>query len=335
LNEIDLSWSADVPWSNQILSYRKHVIYRGLEGQPLEKIDSIDVTSIGFHYADSGQYNQTPLLESQVYCYKVETRGGYGNKDIKEPLINFSQTICAQPNDSVPPCKPLVKVTGTDCSENSAAVTCGLNAFSNTLIWFRPTDVACAADIRGYNIYVAAEKGAEFKLYATNVKDTFFIDANLPSFARCYKVSAVDRSHNESDLSDEFCFDNCPNYELPNVFTPNGDPCNEFFSAYSTRDPIDENGNDACGKADVAERQKKCARFVDHVIFTVYNRWGKAVYNYESNGEDSIYIDWDGKDNGGSEVATGVYYYIANVTFDVVDPSQQYKNIKGWVQIIR
>jgi len=42
-----------------------------------------------------------------------------------------------------------------------------------------------------------------------------------------------------------------------------------------------------------------CARFVQGVTFTVYNRWGKEVYSYQSGGENNIYIDWKGKDNAG------------------------------------
>jgi hypothetical protein len=120
------------------------------------------------------------------------------------------------------------------------------------------------------------------------------------------------------------------------VFTPNGtDKCNEKFSAFSDRDPVDEDGNGPCGKIDVLEQKRRCARFVEKVVFTVVNRWGKEVYNFESGGERSIYIDWDGRDNAGRELAAGVYYYTANVTFTVVDPSKKNQKIKGWVQIIR
>jgi hypothetical protein len=180
--------------------------------------------------------------------------------------------------------------------------------------------------------------GEEFVLYAKNVRDTFYVDSNLPSFARCYKISAVDRSGNESELSESFCFDNCPYYELPNVFTPNGDNCNEKFSAYSNRLALDQNGNDGCVQVDaneLKERARKCARFVEHVDLTVYNRWGKQVYGYSSGAERSIYIDWDGIDDNGREVVAGVYYYIAQVTFDTVDPGKGRKSIKGWVQVVR
>ena len=319
------------------------MIYRGSEKateNQLVWIDSVNVNEKMFHYIDSGQYKKTPLKETEVYCYRVKTRGVYGNPKIKEPLENFSQIICAQPNDDESPCSPVfaVELKGIDCSDYLQSKVCGQNLFSNTIFWNRPTDPVCRADIKSYNIYVARSIAAvdTFALYS-NVRDTFFIDSNLPSFARCYKISAVDRSGNESDLSEMFCFDNCPYYELPNVFTPNGDEknCNELFSAFSSRMTIDESGNTPCGSAPEEDLKKKCARFVEKVDFTVFNRWGKPVYNYESGGERNIYIDWDGRDNSGKELSTGVYYFNANVTFNVVDPAQKTKMIKGWVHLIR
>jgi hypothetical protein len=177
-------------------------------------------------------------------------------------------------------------------------------------------------------------------LYAENVRDTFFIDnnQNLKSFARCYKISAVDRSGNESEPSEQYCFDNCPNYELPNVFTPNGDPCNDTFSAYSDRVQVDEQGQGPCGPVDLRELSAKCARFVERVEFRVYNRWGKEVFTHvgiKGDESRSIYIDWDGRDSSGQALSAGVYFYIAEVTFDVVDPAQQNRTIKGWVHLIR
>jgi hypothetical protein len=229
---------------------------------------------------------------------------------------------------------------GIDCEDIIQNTACGINVFSNTLTWNRPTDEACRADIRSYNIYVASKLGDEFTLYAENVRDTFFIDSNenLKSYARCYKISAVDRSGNESELSEQYCFDNCPYYELPNVFTPNGDDCNDKFSAYSDRASVDETGEGPCGPIDVSEIRRICARFVDRVDFRVYNRWGKEVYSYVGiKGDDvqTIYIDWDGHDHEGNTLAAGVYYYLAEVTFDVVDPTKRNRTIKGWVHLMR
>ncbi len=335
---IELNWAANVPWSNQSVSYPRHLIYRGPEGATEAQmilIDSIDVTSGRFVYVDSGQYNGVPLSDELVYCYRVKTKGTYSNPRIKAPLLNFSQINCAQPNDSIPPCKPSLSITATPCSQLAATQTCEQNVFTNIITWRKPEDEACRLDIQGYKIYAAPYVGSEFTLYVENVKDTFFIDSNLPSYARCYKISAVDRAGNESKLSEQYCFDNCPHYELPNVFTPNGDNCNELFSAYSTRGVVDENGQGPCGPVDVLQQRLRCARFAEKVEFVVTNRWGKQVYSYDSGGERSIYIDWDGRDNNGNELAAGVYYYSAKVTFIVVDPAQKVQNIRGWVQLVR
>ena len=336
--EIELLWNADVPWSNQTQDYPRHLIYRGSANaseDQLTLIDSVNVNEQKFKYTDSGQYQNTPLNDTEVYCYRIMTRGAYGNPKIKEPLVNFSQIICAQPNDKDAPCKPELTLIGINCDEYVQTSSCSPKTFSNLLTWPKPADLVCRADIRSYNIYTASKVGEEFELYVKNVRDTFFLDANLPSFARCYKIAAVDRAGNVSELSNSICFDNCPYYELPNVFTPNGDKCNDLFSAFNDRGQIDENGNGACGPVDLLELRKKCARFVEKVDFTVTNRWGKEVYSYESGGERPIYIDWDGRDNNGKELSTGVYYYSAEVIFDVVDPSKETRKYKGWVHLIR
>ncbi len=350
---IELNWAANTPWSNQSVNYPRHLIYRGPEGaneSQMVLIDSVDVTSGRFVYVDSGQYNGVPLSDEVVYCYRVMTRGTYGNPRVKAPLLNFSQINCAQPNDNVPPCQPTIEVKGDKCWEMDAehlaayfaSIPCPVpnqdkTPYVNVLTWQKPLDEACRQDIRSYNVYVASTTASTYELWAQDVKDTFFIDSNLPSYARCYKIAAVDRAGNESVLSEPFCFDNCVNYELPNVFTPNGDNCNDLFSAFSGRQTANEDGNGPCGPLDILRQRQKCARFVEKVNFVVTNRWGKHVYDYESSSGDekTIYIDWDGRDNNGVELAAGVYYYSATVTFTVVNPSQRVRTIRGWVQIVR
>ncbi|NOT76914.1 MAG: gliding motility-associated C-terminal domain-containing protein [Cyclobacteriaceae bacterium] len=330
--EIRLTWNAVVPWSNKTDKFPYHYIYRGPEGATeaqLVKIDSIRSITGRFTYSDIG------LDNNKRYCYRVMTQGVYGNPLIKEPFKNFSQIICAQPNDLEPPCKQELSIVATTCDQYYTSQPCSVQSFSNTVSWKKPLDPDCLLDIKTYNLYFAKQVGDEFTLLASGITDTVYVDSSLPSFARCYKVAAVDRAGQESELSESFCFDNCPHYELPNVFTPNGDNCNEKFSAFSDRAIIDEEGNGPCGVIDPVETRRRCARFVESVTFTVSNRWGKEVYTYQSGGEKNIYIDWDGKDNDGKDLSSGVYYYNAQVTFTVVDPNQKKKDIRGWVQIIR
>ncbi|HEX6890202.1 MAG TPA: gliding motility-associated C-terminal domain-containing protein, partial [Chryseolinea sp.] len=342
VKSIELTWSAFTPWSNFIQTVpNKHLIYRGPEGATeadLQLIAEVDVSSTGFIYLDEGQHNGVPLVDNEVYCYRVMTRGGYGNPQIPQPLENFSQIICAQPGDTIPPCQLQPPLRSTldyvDCNDYYQKF-CQKDSYSNIIYWNRSEDAECRTDVRGYNVYAASRVGEEFSLIAENVRDTFYIDNDLLSFARCYKVAAVDRSGNIGELSEELCIDNCPYYELPNVFTPNSDLKNDFFSAYSIRGY--ECGEDGC--PDVPPQLTlKCARFVQSVTFTVYNRWGQEVYDYDGrvgDGENNIYIDWDGRDDKGSELASGVYYYVAEVTFDSVNPANQTKKIKGWVHLVR
>jgi len=335
---IVLQWRADVPWSNQRSQEPKqHLIYRGTDGADTDDmvlIASVDATN-GFTYTDSGQNGE--LTDGQTYCYRVLTRGGYGNPRIQEPLENFSQTICAQPGDTIPPCKPgPPRRSSLDYANCDAYYEkfCEQTSFRNVIYWGRANNGSCGTDIVGYNVYSAAHTGDKLTLLAPVVRDTFYVDSDLPSYARCYAIAAVDRSGNIGELSDPLCVDNCPYYELPNVFTPNNDDYNNTFSAFSTRGfNCGEEGD--CIPANLKLR---CARFVDEVKFRVYNRWGQEVYAYTGRKQSEthpIYIDWNGKDSQGSDLSSAIYYYIADVTFDVVDPAKEHRVFKGWVHLVR
>lgn len=339
VGQIQLNWTAVVPWSNQIQSHPRHLIYRGPEGSTEDQlvlIDSVDATVDGLIYVDKGQYNNTPLDEGTTYCYRVLTRGGYGNPaKIPEPLENFSQIICVQPGDSIPPCKPILTVDLLDCDQFKLQQnSCDNSTYTNVLNWTNDASAECQADIASYRIYRSATPGGESVFLAqVPAVQTTYSDVGLPTFARCYTIVAVDRSGNESEPSEPVCNDNCPYYELPNVFTPNGDGKNDEFSAFNIRDYLKNcpNPEDCTIPQHLIE---KCARFVDKVKFKVFNRWGQEVYSYESGSENSIYIDWDGKDEGGVELAPAVYYYVAEVTFFTLDPSNSVKTYKGWVHLV-
>lgn len=341
-SQITLSWDAVVPWSNRISSVpNEHLIYRGPMGATdadLVLIASVDVSTSGFIYLDDGRWNGQPLADNEVYCYRVMTRGSYGNPKIIQPLNNFSQMVCLQLGDTIPPCKIPPPVRSTvdfvDCNDYYQKF-CEMESYSNLIYWNKSSNAGCSDDITSYNVYTSSTRGGEYTLLAENVRDTFFLDnKNLLSFARCYKVAAVDVSGNVGELSDEYCVDNCPYYELPNVFTPNEDDFNNVFSAYSIR------GYDCGGEEDCIPDHLKlrCARFVQSVTFTVYSRWGQEVYHYRgtlSSETNTIYIDWNGKGSNGSDLPTGVYYYVADVAFDTVEPDKNTRKLKGWVHLLR
>ena len=97
-------------------------------------------------------------------------------------------------------------------------------------------------------------------------------------------VTAVDSFGNESDSGSTLCIDNCPIYELPNVFTPGDDGKNDLFTPFPYK-------------------------FIESVDVTIFNRWGNIVF--ETKDPD---INWDGKEmKSGKQVSDGVYYYMCTV----------------------
>ena len=335
--KIELFWRAAVPWSIQLQDFPMHDVFRGPEGaieSSLVLIESVNVIQAGLTYLDQGKLAPGDSLNGSLkYCYRVLTRGGYGNPAITEPLINYSQIKCAQPKDDVPPCAPTIEPFVNSCEDFSNNYGCDATNFTNIVRW----SVPCEEDIRSYNLYVASSADGTYVLLASNIIDTVYEDKNLSSLARCYRVASVDRSNNESELSEPICNDNCPYYELPNVFSPgnaDGKNCNELFSAFGATLNLGENPD--CPEKDVD--RSRCARFVQKVDFTVYNRWGSKVYHYVGQqGDESkdIYINWNGRDEKGRELATAVYYYIAEITVDVVNPAERVKIVKGWVHLVR
>ncbi|WP_421870526.1 gliding motility-associated C-terminal domain-containing protein [Marinoscillum sp.] len=330
LESIELNWSANVPWSNQIQEYPYHYIWRDQVGSDLSEIvliDSVDVTTEGFTYWDNGRFNDTKLDDEIEYCYYVTTQGSYDNELLPEPLLNTSQIACGQPNDTIPPCTPpnLTLVDAEDCESILSNLPCGTNLFSQEINWGVDRSAQCDDDVVEYNVYLS-ETGREedYQLIATTPV-TRLVRSDLTSIKGCYRITAVDRSGNESAPTEEICRDNCPVYKLPNVFTPNNDGTNDVFA------PLNNIGLGITGF-----NNADCPRFVRSVDFKVFDRSGAEVFVYDSfENSNGIFINWDGTNKIGEDLPAGVYYYSAEVVFDVLDPDDANQVIKGWVQLLR
>jgi len=206
-----------------------------------------------------------------------------------------------------------------------ASQPCGSNNYTQSLSWTSDENPDCDDDISFYNVYFTPSGREEDYSIIATPSDTRFDHTDLTSLKGCYRISAVDRSGNESELTEEICNDNCPVYKLPNVFTPNNDGINDVFS------PLYKKGLNIASFNDA-----DCPRFVLQVDFRVFDRSGSELYVYNSfENPEGIYINWDGKNKWGQELPAGVYYYVAEVTVDVLNPKDTKWTLNGWLQILK
>lgn len=357
---IILNWEALTPWSNIVqpeagdaVDKFYHEVYRyAADGFIAEEdlthadftfLTSVDAALTGPNFEDKHDEATNPLDPNIVYYYYVETKGSYGNLLIASPILNKSQFNSAQLDDGVAPnCTPLLAFDSDfDCATYLANERCSFPNFFRDLNWTYDFD-NCDNDVKGYRIYFSqdgseegfGERGTD---YVAEVQGTSFTHTGLNSFKGCYRITAVDKAGNEGEWDEEqtVCADNCPNYVLPNAFSPDGDgqSKNETFTPYT----------DVVNNRDVPDFDLSlCPRFVRRVEFKVFDRSGGVIFDFDSDGlggegqsVNSILINWDGTTNTGRELPSGVYYYGADVTFDVLDEENSQKTIKGWVQIIK
>ncbi len=288
-NQISVDWEDHVPWINF-----QYDIYRQTDGTGAFELIST---------TDEMGYVDTALVNNRNYCYYVVSHGSYMAIEESDTLINYSQQECSQPYDRTPPCPPVLSGDG-DCK-----------TFDVNLTWTNP-NVECPAtdDALQYNVYFTPVEGGEFELLQT-ISGSELTSLDLVfdnSIAGCYAITALDSLspwpdgtivQNESEFSNIICFDNCPVYSLPNVFTPNGDGKNDYFKPFPYRS-------------------------VESLEFTVFNRWGSIVF--QSTDPDIL---WDGtnKDTG-KPVTDGTYFYTCKVfaiRLTGLDPI----NLSGYITI--
>ncbi len=279
-NQITLSWQELTPWANY-----KYYIYRKA---PLQgSFTLIDSTT-------NHTYTNTGLANNALYCYKVQSVGQYSDPSIIRPLLNFSQEACEKPKDTTPPCSPLLNIT-SNCITPSVK-----------LVWNNPNH-SCANDVVKYNIYYSETDDEDTPLQIIDsirtLSDTIIVFDNLTSIAGCYAITAVDSSGNESAITDKVCIDNCPEYELPNVITINGDGVNDFFKAIKNR-------------------------YVKDIDLKIYNRWGTLVFETT----DPAFM-WDGTSLQSKLPCTdGTYFYICEVN-EIRVMKTEPRKLKGFLQI--
>ena len=219
-------------------------------------------------------YTDMGLINGQEYCYRIESKGYRIIDGIEYKNTNWSHVACVTPFDNVPPCVPDLSAESI-CDENR-----------NLLQWSYPAllDPSCWDDVEKYRIYYSPDARPPYTLVDSVMSRDIFEYSHHGFLVGCYYITAVDAAGNQSPESNIICLDECGEYDLPNVFTPNGDNINDVFKSYNPGG-------------------------VKRVDMKIYNRHGKLVFRTENPD-----INWDGRDIDSKRfVATGVYYYLCDV----------------------
>lgn len=289
-----LSWQENVPWNNY-----EYIIYR--KNDSTGSFDSIGISGTR-EYADLG------LENGQEYCYYVRSVGTYSIDGVVDPLYNNSQEACGIPLDTVPPCVPTLTVQNI-CNGGSSVQPDP--PYENTLSWSNP-NVACPGitdDVVQYKIWFAPMEGEPLALLEQidGAENTSLVHSLPNGLAGCYAVSAVDSVGNESAQSTPECVDNCPEYNLPNAFTPNDDGRNDAFTPFPDW------------------------RFIDRIDLQIFNIWGNLVFQTTDPA-----INWAGLNLDGNPVAEGTYFYVCKVYESRVEGVVLRPDVlSGYIELVR
>lgn len=267
----------NVPWINTSYDFFR------LNETTME-YDSVGTTN-QLTFEDDG------LQNGAKYTYYVRSFGGYLADNMPKNLINLSQIASTTPVDNEAPCAPAIGVI-SKC-----------DSLYNTVSW-KIADPVCFADVAGYKIYYKMTTAEDLALIATINDKNVFSYKHYPGdiVSGCYAVSAFDAAGNESVKSAMTCVDSCNFYEIPNVFTPNGDNINDKLVA-------------------------KASGLVEKVDFRLFNRDGMLLFR---TAEPKI--DWDGTYKG-KIVSPGVYFYQCDVYERRISGLELF-HISGFVHVI-
>ncbi len=267
----------NVPWTN----YNYEVYKLDSETDTYEVIGNTTTKEFLDENVESGS----------EYCYFVKSYGRYSLTGFPEPLINNSQQTCKFSIDSIAPCVPIISVESV------------CDSAYHLIKWSVPD--SCNYDVVNFKLYYTPYLDGEYELISTfDATTTQYIHYPTIGMSGCYYVNATDKAGNVSENSSVVCVDECSYYELPNVFTPNGDGINDYFH------PIGE------------------YRFVERVDMTILNRWGQVMF--ETSDPD---IMWDGRNRmTGTIVVPGVYFYICDV-YEQRLTGLEARHLKGFIHV--
>ncbi|MBX7240848.1 MAG: gliding motility-associated C-terminal domain-containing protein [Bacteroidia bacterium] len=286
----DLTWKVNPAWVNT-----EYSIYRSGNGGAVTLIATIVATGTEeYHYQDVG------LNPDTRYCYFIRSEGSHNVAGIKPVLINDSNQDCAYPRENTPPCNPIATVSGNCYS------------YQHTIHIEKQQGSCDDLTVQLQLHYATSFSGPYVPVqtlpYNFLNDTTFTLDYgnNQSYYAGCYAISATNVYGNTSALSSPVCIDYCPEFSLPNVFSPNNDGMHDIFQPIISRAVV----------------LKKIG---------IYDRWGVLIHQSEND----IQNLWDGRmDSNGKEMSFGVYYYVIEYEEQKLAGNES-KVMKGWVLLVK
>lgn len=277
---IDLNWNYSTPWKN----YQYDVFRRDPDSSSFRLLATVKTPN----YADTRS-----VVNGSTYCYYVKAYGEYSDSTIVRPLINRSEIVCSTAIDKIIPVSPSAQISA-NCQSGFVEIQ-----------W---SDIRNESDdVLLYEVLYKPGLSADFATVATFKAEQprQFSGDNPATFAGCYAVRAIDKSGNTGNPSADLCVDICPEFELPNVFSPNGDQVNDAFKAVKVKQ-------------------------IKEIQLSVLDRWGNTVFT-----TTDPYFKWDGVSQiSRQNCSEGTFFYVCTVYEPRLRGTVK-RVLKGTVQLVR
>lgn len=197
-----------------------------------------------------------------------------------------------------------IQLTGTDANVNTSSSVTNMIAVSscNSLsssFSYEIVPVCNGIELKLQNTSVGATNynwDIGGVIMSTSVDTIVIIDYNQ-LINVSFTVSNLTSSDVVIQSIETVALNDYQNFEIPNVFTPNGDGNNDRF------------------KIPVLGKIEACASL------KIYNRWGQSMFESSANS-----FSWDGTTSVGVEVPNGSYFY----TFEISG-----ETYTGWIKLMR
>lgn len=258
-----------------------------------------------------------PQIETlQIEDAICEGSTGSAFVEMSDTLADFTyqwineQNFILSKTDSLPVARPgnytLVVTDHTGCSS------------SRTLTIDQTVDIQATIETEEM-VALGTEVELDLEIEANSTVSIAWQDSSLLSCTNCFRpnliptktavYTAVITSAEGcvKEISQQVIVQPVDDIYVPNAFSPNTDGINDFFTIYG-------------GETYVRQVNS----------FQIFNRWGSKVFsreNFEINDELS---GWNGK-SGGSQMDTGIYVYVIEVSF--IDGTK--KQLTGDVTLVR